>query len=102
MYGRLRVRLGQVNSHGDIVVRKMEVTTEDDESNSTNPLRVTMIQLISWPQQGLPPPKSILSLIDHLTVTQMKSSSKETVVMCRSVCCSVKFKSPPYISRHLC
>ena len=84
VYGRLRVKLGQVNSHGDIVVRKMEVTTED-KSRSTNPLIVTMIQLISWPQQGLPHPTSIMSLIDHLTVAQMRSSSKQTVVMCRFV-----------------
>ena len=78
------MRLGQVNSHGDIVVRKMEVTTED-KSRSTNPLIVTMIQLISWPQQGFPHPTSIMSLIDHLTVAQMRSSSKQTVVMCRFV-----------------
>ena len=84
VYGRLRVRLGQVNSHGDIVVRKMEVTTKD-KSRPTNPLIVTMIQQISWPQQGLPHPKSIMSLIEHLTVAQMRSSSKQTVVMCRFV-----------------
>ena len=77
------MRLGQVNSHGDIVVRKMEVTTED--KSRSNPLIVTMIQQISWPQQGLPHPKSIMSLIEHLTVAQMRSSSKQTVVMCRFV-----------------
>ena len=65
-------------SHDDIVVRKMEVTTEV-KSRSTNPLIVTMIQLISWPQQGLPHPTSIMSLIDHLTVAQMRSSSKQTI-----------------------
>ena len=80
--GRLRVRLRLVNSHGNIVVRKMEVTTV--EKTPTNALIVTMIQLISWPQQGLPHPSSITSVIDHLTVAQMRSSSKQTVVMCRS------------------
>ena len=85
--GMLRVRLGQVNSDGDIVERKMEVTTMKNtvhQSTSTNTLIVTMIQLISWPQQGLSHPTSIISVIDHLTVAQMRSSSKQTVVMCRS------------------
>ena len=85
--GMLRVRLGQVNSDGDIVERKMEVTNVENtvhQSTSTNTLTVTMIQLISWPQQGLPHFTFITSVIDYLTVAQMRSSSKQTVVMCRS------------------
>ena len=76
------MRLRLVNSHGDIIVRRMEVTTV--EKTPTNALIVTMTQLISWPQQGLSHPSSITSVIDHLTVAQMRSSSKQTVVMCRS------------------
>ena len=87
MCGMLRVRLDLINSDGDIVERKMEVTTVEEtahQSASTNALIVTLIQLISWPKQGLPPSSSITSVIDHLTVAQMRSSSKQTVVMCRS------------------
>ena len=87
VYGMLSVRLKQVNCHGDIVERKMEVTIIVEEtpqqSTSTNALKITMIQLISWPQQELPHPSSIISVIDYLTVAQMRSSSKQTVVMCR-------------------
>ena len=85
--GMLRVRLGQVNADGDIVERKMEVTTVEEIahlSEATDILIVTMIQLINWPKQGLPHPSSITSVIGHLTVAQMRSSSKQTVVMCRS------------------
>ena len=88
--GMLRVRLGQVNSDGDIVERKMEVTTVEEtlhQFEATNTLIVTMMQLISWPKQGLPHPSSITSVIDRLTVAQMRSSSKQTVVMCRSYTC---------------
>ena len=89
MCGELRVRLDQVNSHGDIVVRKLEVTTVEESAHKhrdTNVLFVTIIQLISWPQQGPPHPSSITSVIDHLGFAQMISSSKHTVVMCRSYC----------------
>ena len=88
--GMLRVRLGQVNIDGDIVERKMEVTTVEEtvhQFEATNTLIVTMIQLISWPKQGLPHPSSITSVNDHLTVAQMRSSSEQTVVMCRSHTC---------------
>ena len=87
MCGRLSVRLVQVNSHGDMVVRKLEVTITGGTGHrpmSTNALIVNMIQLLSWPQNGLPHPTSILSLIEELTIAQMRSSSKQTVVMCRS------------------
>ena len=76
-----------VNSHGDMVVRKLEVTITEwstYQSNSTNTLIVNMLQLLSWPQHGLPHPTSIVSLVEQLTMAQMRSSSKQTVVMCRS------------------
>ena len=82
------MRLGQVNSHGDMVVRKLEVTIIQDylyKPKCPNILIVTMLQLISWPQNGLPHPTSILSLIEQLTIAQMKSSSKQAVIMCRSL-----------------
>ena len=84
--GRLRVRLGQVNSHDDMVVRKLEVTIIEGTTYQPKPpntLIVTMLQLLSWPQHGLPNPMSILSLIEQLTIAQMRSSSQHTVVMCR-------------------
>ena len=91
VYGRLRVKLSLLNSHGDIAVRKMEVTTVVEDKSwqavhvemPTNSLVVTMIQLTSWPEQGLPHPTSITSLSDHLTNAQMRSSTKQTVVMCK-------------------
>jgi len=89
VYGKLRVKLQLVTSHGDIVVRKMEVvedTPQPWEAKPVNSLSVTLIQLTSWPEQELPHPTAILSLIDHLTNAQMSSSTKRTVVMCRFVC----------------
>ena len=81
--GKLRVRLRLVSSHGDTVTKKMEVTSVEHDSNTTNLLIVTMIQLISWPQQGLPHPTAITSLINKVTSTLMKCPSKKIVVMCR-------------------
>ena len=83
--GKLRVRLRLVGSHGDTVTRKMEVTSMDHDSKSANSLTVTMLQLISWPQQGLPYPTSIISLVDLLTQALMRSQYKKAIVMCRSL-----------------
>ena len=79
--GRLRVKLVKVRGHGDIVERKMEVA--EHKSISTYILNVRIIQLISWPLQGLPHSSAIISLIDRLTNTLMGLSSKQTVIMCR-------------------
>ena len=79
--GRLRVRLVKVRGHGDIVERKMEVTARD--SFNTDILIVKMIQLTSWPLQGLPHPSAVMSVFEKLTNVLMGSSSKQTVVMCR-------------------
>ena len=80
VYGRLKVRLGEENSCGDIVERKMSV----DHSKSSSKLTVNMVQLISWPKQGLPHPSAITSLIERLTNILRTCYSKQTVVMCRS------------------
>ena len=77
--GRLTVRLLKVNSLGDIVQRKLGVTAQ----HFTDTLIVRMIQLTSWPLQGLPRPSAIMSLFDKLTNALMASSSKQTVVMCK-------------------
>ena len=79
--GRLKVRLVKVRGHGDILERKLEVTGSD--SFSTDILTVKMIQLTSWPLQELPHPAGIMSLIEKLNYVLMRSSSKQTVVMCR-------------------
>ena len=89
VYGKLRVKLQLVTSHGDIVVRKMEVvedTPQPGQAKPVNALSVTLMQLTSWPEQELPHPTAILSLVDHLTTAQRSSSTKHTVVMCRFVC----------------
>ena len=82
VYGRLKVKLVEENSCGDIVERKMEVIAVD-HSKSSSKLTVNMVQLISWPKQGLPHPSAITSLIERLTNILRKCYSKQTVVMCR-------------------
>ena len=81
--GRLRVRLVKVRGHSDIVERKMEIA--DQKSISDEKMKVRMIQLMSWPTQGLPHPSVIMSLIEKLTKVLINSPSKQTVVMCRFV-----------------
>ncbi|CAI8039978.1 Receptor-type tyrosine-protein phosphatase zeta, partial [Geodia barretti] len=78
--GRLSVRLVKVRGHGDIVERRMEV--KENKSISPDILRVKMVQLTSWPLEGLPHPTAIISLIDKLNHVLMSTSSKQTVVMC--------------------
>ena len=84
--GRLRVKLARVKAHSDIVQRKMEVTVTEDTTTHSQSLIVNTLQLISWPREGLPHPKSIILLMEKLTGALMKSTTKKTVVMCRSVC----------------
>ena len=79
--GRLSVRLLKVRDHGDIMEMKLEV--KEHKSISTNILTVKMIQLTSWPLEGLPHPTAIISLIDKLNSVLMTTSSKQMVVMCR-------------------
>ena len=57
VYGGLRVRLTREDSCVDIVERKMEVIAVDHSNSSI--LTVNMIQLMSWPKQGLPHPSAI-------------------------------------------
>ena len=77
--GRLRVRLVKVDSMGDIVERKFAVTAQ----HFTDTFIVKMIQLTSWPLQGLPHPSAIAALVVKLNNALMSSSSKQAVVMCR-------------------
>ena len=79
--GSLKVKLVKVRGHGDIVERRMEVTTID--CISTDILMVRMIQLTSWPLQGLPHPSAIMTLIERLTNVLMRASSKQTVIVCK-------------------
>ena len=79
--GRLSVRLVKVRGHCDILERRVEV--KEHKSVSTNILVVKMIQLMSWPLEGLPHPTAIISLIKKLTNTLMSLHSKQTVIMCR-------------------
>ena len=84
--GRLRVKLARVKAHSDIVERKMEVTLTEDTTTHSQSLIVNTLQLISWPREGLPHPKSTILLMEMLTGALMKSTNKKTVVMCRYVC----------------
>ena len=54
---------------------------------------VTVLQLTSWPVKGLPHPTAVISLIDHLTNAQMRSSTRRTVLICRS---GVHLNGPEY------
>ena len=81
VWERLRVRLVKVSAMGDIVERKFGITVQ----HFTDTLVVKMIQLTSWQLQGLPHPSAIMALVVKLNNALMSSSSKQTVVMCRSV-----------------
>ena len=83
MYGKLKVKLEQVKDHKDILFRRMEITEDKSGSSLSKPLKVVLLQLMSWPEQGLPHPVPTLSLIDYLSKSQMSTSTKHTVVMCR-------------------
>ena len=84
MHGKLSVKLVSVKTHGDIVTRKLEmVEGAAARLNSTH--MVHLLQLTSWPLQGLPHPTAILSLIDQLTSTQMRCGNRRTVIMCRYI-----------------
>ena len=79
VFGRLRVRLMKTTNRGDLVLRKLRVSAQ----HFTETLVVRMIQLTTWPLQGLPCSSEIIALIDKLTNALMASSTKQTVVMCR-------------------
>ena len=96
--GRLRVRLLKVSAMGDIVERKFGITAQ----HFTDTLIVKMIQLASWQLQGLPHPSAIMALVVKLNNALMSSSSKQTVVMCRSVIYQWNpSKKTPLIRGHL-
>ena len=82
MYGRLTVKLVSVTTQDDIVIRRLEVM--EGAAPLNKPHMVTLLQLTSWPMRGLPNSTAVLSLVDQLTNAQMKSSAKQTIVMCRS------------------
>ena len=49
VYGTLRVTLQKVTSHGDCVLRKMEVVEGNPKPKmASQPLMVTQVQLTSW------------------------------------------------------
>ena len=82
VYGKLKVALKRLNSHGDIIEWRLEVG--EAEGRDTSPhRRVTLLQLTSWSLQELPHPSSILSLVDMLSGAQRSSPSKHTIIMCR-------------------
>ena len=90
MYEGLKVKLVDENSCGDIIERKMEVI-DVDHSKSSSKLTINMVQLISWPKQGLPHPSAITSLIERLTNILRRCNSKQTVVMCRLESINIKY-----------
>ena len=69
----------KTTNRGDLVLRKLRVSAQ----HFTETLVVRMIQLTTWPLQGLPHSSAIIALIDKLTNALMASSTKQTVVMCR-------------------
>ena len=82
VYGRLRVCLKRVISHGGITERRLEVTETGGEGEEQRV--VTLLQLSGWSLGELPSPPVVLSLVDLLSKTQRSSPSRHTVIMCRS------------------
>ena len=82
VYGRLRVCLKRVISHGDITERRLEVTETGGEGEEQRV--VTLLQLSGWSLGELPSPSVVLSLVDLLSKAQRSSPSRHTVIMCRS------------------
>ena len=82
VYGKLRVGVKRVSSHGDIIERKLEV--EETEGKGGVQKVVTLLQLTSWPPGELPHPTSILAVVDLLSKAQRATPGKHTVIMCRS------------------
>ena len=82
VYGKLKVVLKRLNSHGDIMEWRLEVGEAEGKDTSPH-RRVTLLQLTSWSLQELPHPSSILSLVDMLSRAQRSSPSKHTIIMCR-------------------
>ena len=81
MHGKLTVNLQSVKTLGDIVTRHLNIM--DGSATLNQAKRVTMLQLTSWPMKGLPHTSAVLSLIEKLTAAQMKSTNKQTIIMCR-------------------
>ena len=86
-YGKLTVRLKRVMSRGDITERRLEVTKTGE--NDGEKRSVTLLQLSGWSQGEMPHPPVMLSLMDMLSKAQRNSSSRHTIIMCRS--CSVPY-----------
>ena len=87
VYGKLTVHLKRVKCRGDITERRLEVTKtgeKDGEGRS-----VTLLQLSGWSQGVMPHPPVMLSLVDMLNKSQRSSSSRHTIIMCRS--CGVPY-----------
>ena len=77
LYGKLRVTLKRVNSHGDLVDMKLELVESGPKSGqASQPRIVTLLQLTSWPPHGVPHPTAILTLIKQLSKAQRTSSGK--------------------------
>lgn len=81
VHGKVSIKLVSVKTSGDIVSRKLEMV--EGAAGLNRPHMVHLLQLTSWPLQGLPHPTAILSLIEQLTSTQMKCGNRRTVIMCR-------------------
>ena len=82
VHGKLSITLISVETNSDIVIRKMQIL--EGSAQLYKPNIVTLLQLTSWPMKGLPLTATILTLINELTVAQMRASKKQTVIMCRS------------------
>ena len=81
VHGKVSIKLVSVKTSGDIVSMKLEMV--EGAAGLNRPHMVHLLQLTSWPLQGLPHPTAILSLIEQLTSTQMKCGNRRTVIMCR-------------------
>ena len=87
VFGKLIVRLKRVKSRGDITERRLGVTKTGEKDGEER--TVTLLQLSGWSQGEMPHAPVMLSLVDMLSKVQRNSSSRHTIIMCRS--CGVPF-----------
>ena len=95
VYGNLRVCLKKLKCRGDITERKLKVKMEGEKSEEER--SVTLLQLSGWSQGEMPHPPVMLSLVDMLSTAQRNSSSRHTIIMCRSHC-----SDPPFLDDCVC
>ena len=76
-----------IESSGDYVVRKLEVSRQSSEATNVSrdpSLVVTLFHFINWKEKELPHNiSSVMDLIQDVNRVQMNTNNKSIVVMCK-------------------